>query len=581
SVAPATRPRPTARLTDIEHVVIFMQENRSFDNYFGTYRGVRGFGDPAAIKLPDGQSVFSQPGYPAPGFGGRLMPFRLDTEHSNGECTNDITHEWAATHKIWNGGRLDRWVAEHVAEEGEANGALTMGYYQREDIPYYHALANGFTLCDRYFCSLLGPTDPNRLYSISGTIDPDGRNGGPQLKTLANKKVGQFTWTTMPEQLQARGISWKVYGGPDANAGDNDLQYFKPYFSNAQLAANAFGPVFPQTFQVDVATGQLPQVSWVLAPLIQTEHPPAPVGLGEYATSQVVSILMSNPDVWAKTALFITWDEHGGFFDHVPPPTPPPGTPGEYLTVGTLPTEAMNIRGPIGLGFRVPMIVVSPFARGGLVCSDVFDHTSTLRFLETRFGAEVPNLSEWRRSVTGDLTSALNITPDRSLPALPSPSPADPRIILSNCPTNAPASQIDEGLPIVATYPVPPNSMPVQEAGTRGRPTGFDCTIEGASAGAIHLTVSPGRAVVGRRTRFTFRATTVVGGRLVAVAGATITFAGRRLHTDAHGRAHVTAVLRQVHSYAAVARKAGLRPGRTTVRTRAARRARPRARFTG
>jgi phospholipase C len=567
-------------------VVIFMQENRSFDNYFGTYRGVRGFSDPGAIKLPDGQPVFSQPGYPAPGFGGRLLPFRLDTEHANGQCTNDITHEWGSTHRIWNGGRLDRWVPEHIAAEGEANGALTMGYYQREDVPYYHALANAFTLCDRYFCSLLGPTDPNRLYSISGTIDPDGRHGGPQLKTLANKKQGQFTWTTMPEQLQARGISWKVYGGPDANFGDNDLQYFKPYFQDAQLAANAFGPVFPQTFQVDVTAGQLPSVSWVLAPLVQTEHPPAPVGLGEYASSQVVSILMSNPDVWAKTVLFITWDEHGGFFDHVPPPVAPPGTPGEFLTIGSLPPEAEDIRGPIGLGFRVPMIVVSPFARGGLVCSDVFDHTSTLRFIETRFGAEVPNLTEWRRSVTGDLTSTLNITPDRSLPALPSPSPTDPRIILSNCPTNAPASQIDEGLPIVATYPVPPNSMPSQEPGTRGRPTGLDCTIAGARAGEIHLTVSPARAVVGRRTRFTFQATTVEGSRLVPVADAVVTFAGRRLRTNARGRAVVTLALHRVHAYAAVARRAGLSPGRATVRTRAARRHRPavhrrRARFTG
>jgi hypothetical protein len=127
--------------------------------------------------------------------------------------------------------------------------------------------------------------------------------------------------------------------------------------------------------------------------------------------------------------------------------------------------------------------------------------------------------------------------------------------------------------------------MPSQEPGTRGHPTGLDCTVAGASAGAIHLTVSPARAVVRRRTRFTFRATTVVAGRLVPVAGATITFAGRRLRTDSHGRARVTVALRAVHAYAAVARKAGLRLGRTTVRTRTARRRRTTARhgprFTG
>jgi phospholipase C len=561
------------RLTDIEHVVIFMQENRSFDNYFGTYRGVRGFSDPNAISLPDGNPVFSQPGYVnAPGWDGRLMPFRLDTEHNNGECTNDITHDWGPTHRIWNGGKLDNWVGEHLASDGPANGPLTMGYYQHEDLPYYHALANAFTLCDRYFCSLLGPTDPNRLYSISGTIDPDGKHGGPQLKTLTSKRVGAFTWTTMPEQLEARGISWKVYGGPDANYGDNDLQYFRAYQNNASLAAKAFGPTFPQTFQADVATGQLPQVSWVLAPLVQTEHPPAPVALGEYATSQVVSTLMSNPDVWAKTVAFVTWDEHGGFFDHVPPPTPPPGTDGEFLTIANLPPEAENIRGPIGLGFRVPLIVVSPFARGGLVSSDVFDHTSTLRFIETRFGAEVPNLTKWRRAMTGDLTSTLNITPDGSLPNLPSTSPADPRVTMSNCPTNAPASEIEEGLPIVATYPVPPNHMPSQEAGTRGRPSGMDCAVPGGvEPGAIHLTVTPARPIVGRRTRFRFRATTAVAGRLVPVARARIYFAGRHVKTDSHGRAHLVTKLHRVHAYSAVARKAGLRLGRARVRARRAR----------
>ena len=163
-------------------------------------------------------------------------------------------------------------------------------------------------------------------------------------------------------------------------------------------------------FQVDAANGTLPQVSWIWAPVVQSEHPPAPPEYGEFTTDQILRALTGNPDLWAKTALFVTWDENGGFFDHVPPPIAPPGTKGEYVTVASLPDSAEGIRGPIGLGFRVPLLVVSPFSRGGFVASQTFDHTSLLRFLETRFGAEVPNLSAWRRSVTGDLTSAFNFT---------------------------------------------------------------------------------------------------------------------------------------------------------------------------
>ena len=132
-------------------------------------------------------------------------------------------------------------------------------------------------------------------------------------------------------------------------------------------------------------------MSWLTPGLNETEHPGFSTPLaGEIAARQVVQALVSHPKIWAKTALFITWDENGGFFDHVTPPTPPKGTKGEYLTVANLPAAAHGIRGPIGLGFRVPMLVVSPFSRGGLVSSDTFDHTSTLRFLETRFGVEVP-----------------------------------------------------------------------------------------------------------------------------------------------------------------------------------------------
>jgi phospholipase C len=392
------------------------------------------------------------------------MPFRLDTQNSTGECTNDITHNWGPQHRSFNGGRMDRFVVEHLQADGAANGPLTMGYYERADLAYYHALADAFTLCDGYHCSVMGPTDPNRLYSISGTIDPEGKQGGPLLETdtkgvSSSGSAYNFTWTTMPEQLRAAGVTWKVYGTPDASL-DNLLLDFTKYRTDPELAANAFTPTFPADFQADAAAGSLPQVSWVLAPLAETEHPPSAPVLGEYATSQVLDALTANPAVWAKTAFFVTWDENGGFFDHVPPPVAPPGTPGEYVTVNPLPASAEGISGPIGLGFRVPLLVISPFSRGGFVSSDVFDHTSLLRFLETRFGAEVPNLSAWRRSVTGDLTSAFNFAaPDNSIPNITQPSPSDPVLVRDDCAT-------------VATYTVPPNRMPSQEPGTRPRPSG-------------------------------------------------------------------------------------------------------------
>src|SRR6202008_2428963 len=156
------------------------------------------------------------------------------------------------------------------------------------------------------------------------------------------------------------------------------------------------------------------------------------------------------------TALFISYDENGGFFDHVPPPVAPPGTPGEYLTVSPLPQAASGIAGPVGRGFRVPCLVVSPFSRGGLVCSDPFDHTSLLRFIETRFGVEVPNLSAWRRRVTGDLTSAFNFAapPTARRPAPPVPKAS----AVQECPSPAPVR-------------VPKPSFPRQEPGTRRRPS--------------------------------------------------------------------------------------------------------------
>ncbi|MEO8966002.1 MAG: alkaline phosphatase family protein, partial [Solirubrobacteraceae bacterium] len=311
----------------------------------------------------------------------------------------------------------------HQADTANAAAAdETMGYYDGADIPLYYALAEKFTICDAYHCSVIGPTDPNRLMSMSAWIDPHGTHGGPLVETRLTGRSG-FSWMTMPEMLSRKGISWKVYTEPTNGSLDSVLGYFTQYQSG-RLHARGLAPTYPADFLHDLSAGKLPQVSWLTPGIFDSEHPGfSSPQAGEKAVAEVMNALLSHPDVWRKTALFVTWDENGGFFDHVAPPTPRAGTKDEFLTVTTLPEAAGGIRGPIGLGFRVPMLVVSPFSRGGLVCSDVFDHTSTLRFLETRFGVRVPNLSTWRRKATGDLTSAFNFAarPNASRPSLPRP----------------------------------------------------------------------------------------------------------------------------------------------------------------
>lgn len=468
-----TTPTPTstcAKITDIDHVVILMQENRSFDHYFGSYRGARGFSDQsAAFQQP-------YPGNTSASPAGVLLPFHIDTTALNAACTHDITHDWVPMHQSWNNGAMDGFVTSRLAANAN-DAALTMGYYTRADLPYYYGLADAFTLCDNYCCSVIGPTDPNRLYSMAASIDPDGLNGGPILQTLIANRIatyGKLTYTTMPEQLQTRGISWKIYSTPDQAIlngilSDNVLSYFKNFQDpSSVLHQNAFGPQFPTDFLSDAVSGNLPQVSWIIPSVVESDHPPAPALFGEATLSAIVSALMANPTVWARTVLFSTYDENGGFFDHVPPVTAPAGTPGEYVTVPAVPDPTVAgspaISGPIGLGFRVPMTIVSPFSRGGFISSDLFDHTSVLRFLETRFGAEVPNLSAWRRSAVGDMTSAFNFTkPDTSIPSLPSTTAALQDAITS-CVSN---------LAGFTPYPLPATqTMPTQETGTPTRPSG-------------------------------------------------------------------------------------------------------------
>jgi len=457
-----------AKISDVDHVVILMQENRSFDHYFGSYKGARGFSDAsAAFRQPYPGNTSSSPT-------GVLLPFHLDTTQTNAACTHDITHDWIPQHQSWDNGAMDGFVTSRLAINPN-DAVLSMGYYNRGDLPYYYAVADAFTLCDNYCCSVIGPTDPNRLYAMAASIDPDGKNGGPLLQTLVSNRpsmFGKLTYTTMPEQLQAKGVSWKIYSSPDISAfgaleTDNVLPYFKNFQdSSSVLYKNAFGPQFPTDFVSDALSGNLPQVSWIVGSVITSDHPPSPSLFGENTLAAVIAALTANPAAWAKTVLFATYDENGGFFDHVPPVTAPPGTAGEYITAPPVPDPSVegSINGPIGLGFRVPMLIVSPFSRGGFISSDLFDHTSVLRFLETRFGAEVPNLSAWRRATVGDMTSAFNFAkPDTSIPSLPSPVDAIPSII-TQC-TNNLAGFTGFTLPT-------PQVMPTQETGSPVRPSG-------------------------------------------------------------------------------------------------------------
>jgi phospholipase C len=459
-VQQALAARGSGKLTDIEHVVILIQENRSFDHYFGTLPGVRGFSDPSAPR-----DVFYQPGYPAPGFEGVLLPFHFESSAMAGNgCFPDITHDWAPQHQSWDGGAMDGFVRAHLAVDGADAGPATMAYYERSDIPFYYALAEAFTICDNYHCSVLGPTHPNRLYSMTGTIDPEGLQGGPLVQTLSpplfQEFEGRFTWTTMPEQLSAAGVSWKVYTGSEEGLYDNVLNFFQAYKTNPELAALAFDPVYPNDFVTDLKNGELPQVSWINVSLDQTEHPGySSAKVGEFIVENLLRRLKDH-GVWNSTALFLTWDENGGFFDHVAPPVPPLGTAGEYLTVADVTNDDGEITGPIGLGFRVPMIVMSPFSRGGFLCSDTFDHTSMLRFLETRFGVEVPNLSPWRRETVGDLTSAFNFAKRNSTGGnLPNVRLTKHEVKDGACEESAPVT-------------VPPNSFPEEGAREWKTPSG-------------------------------------------------------------------------------------------------------------
>ncbi|GGA94203.1 phospholipase C precursor [Puia dinghuensis] len=492
----AINPEEGSTYLDAQHIVILMQENRSFDHALGSLRGVRGYNDPRAIDLPDGNPVWLQTNAE----GQTYAPFRLDINNTKATWMDSLPHSWSNQVNARNDGKHDQWLnvkRNSIAEYSHM--PLTLGYHTREDLPFYYVLADAFTICDQNFCSSLTGTNPNRLYFWTGTVREEQHEHSRAHVWNDDMDYGTLKWATFPERLEDHGVSWKCYqnevaidtgfqGEEDpwlSNFQDNPLEFFAQYnihlhplhiaaskakqkpvdgrsldqlsareqalhrkafdtntgdpdyrvleelsYSDggvARMMKSPKGDVLHQ-FRQDVQSGQLPTVSWLSAPENFSDHPSAP-WYGAWYVSEVLDILTQNPEVWKKTIFVLAYDENDGYFDHVPPFTaahpdrPETGkvsagidTRVDFITLEQEKArngfpEKFERESSIGLGFRVPLIIASPWSRGGWVNSQVFDHTSTLQFLEKflshKLGRPVvePNISAWRRTVCGDLTS--------------------------------------------------------------------------------------------------------------------------------------------------------------------------------
>ncbi len=458
----------TGTVMDVGHVVILTQENRSFDHYFGTLYGVRGFADRFAIPGAAGQTIWSQPeehGHQT------LAPFRLNTvQDFKYMRVTGTPHTFPDAQAAWDNGRMNAWP--------KAKHNHSLGYFTREDIPFQFALAEAFTLCDAYHCAMHAGTNPNRTFLWTGTNNPGGDRNGPVIDNgydhLSADPLhhGGYDWTTYPERLSAAGIDWQIYQDMDDNFTDNPLAGFKVYRQAdkakdgplADLARRSLRTRALDGLKADVLADKLPQVSWIIATAEGSEHPgPSSPAQGADYTAQVLEALTANPEVWSKTVLLINFDENDGFFDHVPPPCAP-GKLGEATlgdsqidTTGEYHLGKDDWHGrPYGPGPRVPLYVISPWSKGGFVNSEVFDHTSVIRFLETRFGVTEPNISTYRRAICGGLLSCFDFkTPNRG-------------DVFKTLPGTRDQAAKAHKLSLTAT-PTPPDqiSLPVQEKGLR------------------------------------------------------------------------------------------------------------------
>ncbi|WP_111828319.1 phosphocholine-specific phospholipase C [Acinetobacter colistiniresistens] len=507
----------TGSIQDVEHVVILMQENRSFDHYFGTLKGVRGFADRFTIPLANGRRVWEQ----LRRNGQVLTPFHLDGSANNAQRASGTPHTWNDSQLAWDNGRMGNWPTYKTD--------ISMGYFKEQELPYQFALANAFTLCDAYHCSMHTGTDANRSFHLTGT------NGAtPTKRSFVNNEWDWidgnpatadrgYSWKTYAERLEEASISWMCYQNMPDEWGDNMLGAFrsfrkaniasgypvssggepnKPYADTGQklpykaydrATDNAKNPLYKgiantlpgnkpeeylDAFKRDIREGKLPQVSWINAPSIYCEHPdPSSPVQGAWFIQEIMNALTAVPEVWSKTALLINFDENDGYFDHVPSPSAPSRLAnGQYAGKSTLSTadmqdEYFNHPAPegsrsqplpdgrvYGPGPRVPLYVISPWSRGGWVNSQVFDHTSVLMFLEQRFGVKEPNISPYRRAVCGDLTSAFNFK-NPNADGVPSLNGQQTRLDADNLRTR------QEALPAV---PVPSEiKTPIQQSGIR------------------------------------------------------------------------------------------------------------------
>jgi len=474
----------TGSILDVKHIIILMQENRSFNHYFGTLRGVRGFGDRFPLPLESGKTVWFQ----SDGTND-IPPYHLDPSVSSALLVPDTPHSFPDSQAAWNQGKFGQWPRFKTA--------YSMGYYERADIPFQFALADAFTICDGYHCSLTTCTDPNRIVFWSGSnFNPAlGKQGinctdaDAEVTNLRCVVSGQMPtpgytysgsplrWPTLPELLQQAGITWRIYQDPNDNwsgvmHGGLAFEAFRNASSTSGSALYQNGMTLSSLDDLrnDVTNGTLPQVSWILPNAQQSEHPNvSSPGRAADFISQVLDAVTASTDSWSQSAFFLTYDENDGFFDHVPPPAVPSynadGTlagastlslEGEYFSdpTSTYLMSQDTISGtlrPWGLGARVPMLVISPWSRGGWVNSQVFDHTSLGMFLEKRFGIAVDSISPWHRAVCGDLTSAFNFaTPnDPTWPTLPDVSgyaavEAQQRTLPSPLPPTAPSPLFQE-----------------------------------------------------------------------------------------------------------------------------------------
>jgi phospholipase C len=476
----------TGSIADVQHVLILMQENRSFDHYFGTLRGVRGFGDRHPVPLASGKPVWHQSDGK-----NEIPPFHLDTQSTSALRVPSTPHAFSNAQAAWNQGKFGFWP--------QFKTPLSMGFYRREDIPFQFALAEAFTICDAHHCSVTSGTDPNRIFFWSGSsFNPERRRMGENCTDAESEpdnlrcwiqgslptpgytyQGSALTWLTIPEVLERAGITWRIYQDPNDNwtgamhgglafAGFRDAQPGSPLYQKGMSHWSL------EQLAQDAKADNLPQVAWVLPPAVWSEHPqPSSPIQGAEFTAHVLNALTANPAVWSKTVLLLTFDENDGLFDHVPPPAPP-----SYNVDGTLAGKStLDLRGeyfsdpdrkhldpsdvisgtvrPWGLGPRVPLYVISPWSRGGWVNSQVFDHTSVGQFLERRFGIEIPAISPWHRAVCGDLTSAFDFVKpnDPRVPWLPNVSGSEATVAIhSKRPNPAP--------------PVRPEA-PFQEPGVR------------------------------------------------------------------------------------------------------------------